>query len=238
MSEEKKDLLNEETADNAPATENKMSKKTKAVIIAVAAIAVVVIVILIGFGIGGDADKNVGEETASSGETTTLLPGIENGVVVDLNGQNGASSGGASGGNSSSGSGSGSGSSSQNGSSSGSGSQSQGGSSGETPTQGEATTVPENRNITVYVVMPENNRTTDTLEIYINGEKIDETFEVNVDGSTYRYTTPEKYKGDVTFEARLLNYGTSVSSIAYEGTDSVELRLPLNRAEENLGDDF
>ena len=228
MSEENKNLPNEEAAENMSAPKKKISKKAKAAIIAVAAVAVAAIVILIGFGIGGDADrKGTGEETAY-GETTTLLPGIENGVVVNPDDQNNASGGASSGG-------SGSGGSSQNGNSSGSGAGTQGGSENQPPE--ETTTVPDNRYITVYVVMPENSRTTDTLEAFVNGESIG-TIDVNVDGNAFQFTTPEKYEGDVTVEVKLQNYGTSVSGTAYEGTDSVELRLPLNRAEENLGNDF
>ena len=52
------------------------------------------------------------------------------------------------------------------------------------------------------------------------------------------FKTPDEYEGDVSVEVKLLNYGTSATGTVADGSDTVEIRLPLNRAEENLGDDF
>ena len=86
--------------------------------------------------------------------------------------------------------------------------------------------------------MPENNRTTDKLEFFINGESIGTIENVPVDGELHTYRTPDKYEGTVTVEAKLLNYVSSAPGTVADGSDTVEIRLPLNRAEENLGDNF
>lgn len=238
MSEENKNLTNESGENNAP--ENNNSKKKKAIIIGAVIVAVAVIIAVVACVSSGEKEN----------ESTPADEGVSEIIVISPNGEGGNANGtdnanqsnGEAGGSSSQGTGS-QGGSSQGGSSSQPGgsqngnSQNGAGSSNEQETPGETTTIPKNRIIYINVLMPENNRTTDKLEFFINGESIG-TQDVDVDGELHGFQTPDKYEGDVTVEVKILRYGTSATGTVADGSDTVEIRLPLNRAEENLGDNF
>lgn len=238
MSEENKNLTNSSGENNAP--ENNNSKKKKAIIIGAVIVAVAVIIAVVACVSSGKKEN----------ESTPAGEGVSEIIVISPNGEGGNANGtdnanqsnGEAGGSSSQGTGSQGGnsqggSSSQSGGSQGGNSQGGAGSSNEQTTPGETTTVAKNRYIYINVLMPENNRTTDKLEFFINGESIG-TQDVDVDGELHTYRTPDKYEGDVTVEVKILRYGTFESGTVAEGSDTVEIRLPLNRAEENLGDNF
>lgn len=233
MSEENKNLTNSSGENNAP--ENNNSKKKKAIIIGAVIVAVAVIIAVVACVSSGKKEN----------ESTPAGEGVSEIIVISPNGEGGNANGtdnanqsnGEAGGSSSQGTGS-QGGNSQGGSSSQSGgSQGGAGSSNEQTTPGETTTIPKSRYIYINVLMPENNRTTDKLEFFINGESIG-TQDVDVDGELHGFQTPDKYEGDVTVEVKILRYGTSATGTVADGSDTVEIRLPLNRAEENLGDDF
>lgn len=238
MSEENKNLTNESGENNAP--ENNNSKKKKAIIIGAVIVAVAVIIAVVACVSSGEKEN----------ESTPADEGVSEIIVISPNGEGGNANGtdnanqsnGEAGGSSSQGTGS-QGGNSQGGSSSqlvgsqGANTQGGAGSSNEQTTPGETTTIPKSRYIYINVLMPENNRTTDKLEFFINGESIG-TQDVDVDGELHSFQTPDKYEGDVTVEVKILRYGTSATGTVAEGSDTVEIRLPLNRAEENLGDDF
>lgn len=238
MSEENKNLTNESGESNAP--ENNNSKKKKAIIIGAVIVAVAVIIAVVACVSSGKKEN----------ESTPAGEGVSEIIVISPNGEGGNANGtdnanqsnGEAGGSSSQGTGSQGGnsqggSSSQSGGSQGGNSQGGAGSSNEQTTPGETTTVAKNRYIYINVLMPENNRTTDKLEFFINGESIG-TQDVDVDGELHGFQTPDKYEGDVTVEVKILRYGTSATGTVADGSDTVEIRLPLNRAEENLGDNF
>lgn len=243
MSEENKNLTNESGESNAP--ENNNSKKKKAIIIGAVIVAVAVIIAVVACVSSGKKEN----------ESTPADEGVSEIIVISPNGEGGNANGtdnanqsnGEAGGSSSQGTGSQGGNSqggsssqsggSQDGNSQGGNSQGGAGSSNEQTTPGETTTVAKNRYIYINVLMPENNRTTDKLEFFINGESIG-TQDVDVDGELHGFQTPDKYEGDVTVEVKILRYGTSATGTVADGSDTVEIRLPLNRAEENLGDNF
>lgn len=243
MSEENKNLTNESGESNAP--ENNNSKKKKAIIIGAVIVAVAVIIAVVACVSSGKKEN----------ESTPAGEGVSEIIVISPNGEGGNANGtdnanqsnGEAGGSSSQGTGSQGGNSqggsssqsggSQDGNSQGGNSQGGAGSSNEQTTPGETTTVAKNRYIYINVLMPENNRTTDKLEFFINGESIG-TQDVDVDGELHGFQTPDKYEGDVTVEVKILRYGTSATGTVADGSDTVEIRLPLNRAEENLGDNF
>lgn len=235
---ENKNLINESGENNAP--ENNNSKKKKAIIIGAVIVAVAVIIAVVACVSSGEKEN----------ESTPADEGVSEIIVISPNGEGGNASGsdnanqsgGEAGGSSSQGNGSQGGnsqggSSSQSGGSQGGNSQGGAGSSNEQTTPGETTTIPKSRYIYINVLMPENNRTTDKLEFFINGESIG-TQDVDVDGELHGFQTPDKYEGDVTVEVKILRYGTSATGTVADGSDTVEIRLPLNRAEENLGDNF
>lgn len=238
MSEENKNLINESGESNAP--ENNNSKKKKAIIIGAVIVAAAVIIAVV-VCVSSGSKKNEGT-TANEGvsEIIEITPNGEGGNASSSDNAN--QSGGGAGGSSSQSGGS-QGGSSQGGSSSQSGgsqsgnSQNGAGSSNEQETPGETTTIPKNRIVYINVLMPENKRTTDKIEFIVNGKSIGST-DVTVDGEMQHFKTPDEYEGDVSVEVKLLNYGTSATGTVAEGSDTVEIRLPLNRAEENLGDDF
>lgn len=233
MSEENKNLTNESGENNAP--ENNNSKKKKAIIIGAVIVAVAVIIAVVACVSSGEKEN----------ESTPADEGVSEIIVISPNGEGGNANGtdnanqsnGEAGGSSSQSGGSQGGSSSQSGGSQGGNSQGGAGSSNEQTTPGETTTIPKSRYIYINVLMPENNRTTDKLEFFINGESIG-TQDVDVDGELHGFQTPDKYEGDVTVEVKILRYGTSATGTVADGSDTVEIRLPLNRAEENLGDNF
>ncbi len=238
MSEENKNLTNSSGENNAP--ENNNSKKKKAIIIGAVIVAVAVIIAVVACVSSGKKEN----------ESTPAGEGVSEIIVISPNGEGGNANGtdnanqsnGEAGGSSSQGTGSQGGnsqggSSSQSGGSQGGNSQGGAGSSNEQEAPGETTTIPKSRYIYINVLMPENNRTTDKLEFFINGESIG-TQDVDVDGELHGFQTPDKYEGDVSVEVKLLNYGTSATGTVADGSDTVEIRLPLNRAEENLGDNF
>lgn len=233
MSEENKNLTNESGESNAP--ENNNFKKKKAIIIGAVIVAVAVIIAVVACVSSGKKEN----------ESTPAGEGVSEIIVISPNGEGGNANGtdnanqsnGEAGGSSSQGGNSQGGSSSQSGGSQGGNSQGGAGSSNEQTTPGETTTIPKSRYIYINVLMPENNRTTDKLEFFINGESIG-TQDVDVDGELHGFQTPDKYEGDVTVEVKILRYGTSATGTVADGSDTVEIRLPLNRAEENLGDDF
>lgn len=233
MSEENKNLTNESGESNAP--ENNNSKKKKAIIIGAVIVAVAVIIAVVACVSSGKKEN----------ESTPADEGVSEIIVISPNGEGGNANGtdnanqsnGEAGGSSSQGGNSQGGSSSQSGGSQGGNSQGGAGSSNEQTTPGETTTIPKSRYIYINVLMPENNRTTDKLEFFINGESIG-TQDVDVDGELHGFQTPDKYEGDVTVEVKILRYGTSATGTVADGSDTVEIRLPLNRAEENLGDNF
>lgn len=243
MSEENKNLTNESGENNAP--ENNNSKKKKAIIIGAVIVAVAVIIAVVACVSSGKKEN----------ESTPAGEGVSEIIVISPNGEGGNANGtdnanqsnGEAGGSSSQGTGSQGGNSqggsssqsggSQGGNSQGGNTQGGAGSSNEQTTPSETTTIPKNRYIYINVLMPENNRTTDKLEFFINGESIG-TQDVSVDGELHNFQTPDKYEGDVTIEVKLLRYGTSATGTVADGSDTVEIRLPLNRAEENLGDNF
>ena len=233
MSEENKNLTNESGESSAP--ENNNSKKKKAIIIGAVIVAVAVIIAIVACVSSGSKEN----------ESTTANEGVSEIIEITPNGEGGNASGsdnanqsgGGAGGSSSQSGGSQGGSSSQPGGSQSGNSQNGAGSSNEQETPGETTTIPKNRIIYINVLMPENKRTTDKIEFIVNGKSIGST-EVTVDGEMQHFKTPDEYEGDVSVEVKLLNYGTSATGTVAEGSDTVEIRLPLNRAEENLGDDF
>lgn len=238
MSEENKNLTNESGENNAP--ENNNSKKKKAIIIGAVIVAVAVIIAVVACVSSGEKEN----------ESTPADEGVSEIIVISPNGEGGNANGtdnanqsnGEAGGSSSQGTGSQGGnsqggSSSQSGGSQGGNSQGGAGSSNEQTTPGETTTIPKSRYIYINVLMPENKRTTDKIEFIVNGKSIGST-DVTVDGEMQHFKTPDEYEGDVSVEVKLLNYGTSATGTVAEGSDTVEIRLPLNRAEENLGDDF
>lgn len=233
MSEENKNLINESGESSAP--ENNNSKKKKAIIIGAVIVAVAVIIAVVACVSSGEKEN----------ESTPADEGVSEIIVISPNGEGGNANGtdnanqsnGEAGGSSSQSGGSQGGSSSQSGGSQGGNSQGGAGSSNEQTTPGETTTIPKSRYIYINVLMPENNRTTDKLEFFINGESIG-TQDVDVDGELHGFQTPDKYEGDVTVEVKILRYGTSATGTVADGSDTVEIRLPLNRAEENLGDNF
>lgn len=233
MSEENKNLTNESGENNAP--ENNNSKKKKAIIIGAVIVAVAVIIAVVACVSSGKKEN----------ESTPAGEGVSEIIVISPNGEGGNANGtdnanqsnGEAGGSSSQSGGSQGGSSSQSGGSQGGNSQGGAGSSNEQTTPGETTTIPKSRYIYINVLMPENNRTTDKLEFFINGESIG-TQDVDVDGELHGFQTPDKYEGDVTIEVKILRYGTFATGTVADGSDTVEIRLPLNRAEENLGDNF
>lgn len=230
---ENKNLTNESGENNAP--ENNNSKKKKAIIIGAVIVAVAVIIAVVACVSSGSKEN----------ESTPADEGVSEIIVISPNGEGGNANGtdnanqsnGEAGGSSSQGGNSQGGSSSQSGGSQGGNSQGGAGSSNEQTTPGETTTIPKSRYIYINVLMPENNRTTDKLEFFINGESIG-TQDVDVDGELHGFQTPDKYEGDVTVEVKILRYGTSATGTVADGSDTVEIRLPLNRAEENLGDNF
>lgn len=237
MSEENKNLTNESGENNAP--ENNNSKKKKAIIIGAVIVAVAVIIAVVACVSSGKKEN----------ESTPAGEGVSEIIVISPNGEGGNANGtdnanqsnGEAGGSSSQGTGS-QGGNSQGGSSSQGGSQSGNsqngaGSSNEQEAPGETTTIPKNRIIYINVLMPENKRTTDKIEFIVNGKSIGST-DVTVDGEMQHFKTPDKYEGDVTVEVKILRYGTSATGTVADGSDTVEIRLPLNRAEENLGDNF
>lgn len=238
MSEENKNLTNSSGENNAP--ENNNSKKKKAIIIGAVIVAVAVIIAVVA---GVSSGKKENESTPAGEGVSEIIVISPNGEGGNANGTDNANqSNGEAGGSSSQGTGSQGGnsqggSSSQSGGSQGGNSQGGAGSSNEQTTPGETTTIPKSRYIYINVLMPENNRTTDKLEFFINGESIG-TQDVDVDGELHGFQTPDKYEGDVTVEVKILRYGTSATGTVADGSDTVEIRLPLNRAEENLGDDF
>lgn len=238
MSEENKNLTNSSGENNAP--ENNNFKKKKAIIIGAVIVAVAVIIAVVACVSSGKKEN----------ESTPAGEGVSEIIVISPNGEGGNANGtdnanqsnGEAGGSSSQGTGSQGGnsqggSSSQSGGSQGGNSQGGAGSSNEQTTPGETTTIPKSRYIYINVLMPENNRTTDKLEFFINGESIG-TQDVDVDGELHGFQTPDKYEGDVTIEVKILRYGTFATGTVADGSDTVEIRLPLNRAEENLGDNF
>lgn len=233
MSEENKNLTNESGESNAP--ENNNSKKKKAIIIGAVIVAVAVIIAVVAC-VSSGSKKNEGT-TANEGvsEIIEITPNGEGGNASGSDNAN--QSGGGAGGSSSESGDSQGGSSSQPGGSQNGNSQNGAGSSNEQETPGETTTIPKNRIIYINVLMPENKRTTDKIEFIVNGKSIGST-DVTVDGEMQHFKTPDEYEGDVSVEVKLLNYGTSATGTVAEGSDTVEIRLPLNRAEENLGDDF
>lgn len=240
---ENKNLINESGENNAP--ENNNSKKKKAIIIGAVIVAVAVIIAVVACVSSGKKENESTPAGEGVSEIIVISPNGEGGNADgtdnanQLNGEAGGSSSqgtGSQGGNSQGGNSQG-GSSSQSGGSQGGNSQGGAGSSNEQTTPGETTTVAKNRYIYINVLMPENNRTTDKLEFFINGESIG-TQDVDVDGALHSFQTPDKYEGDVTIEVKLLRYGTSATGTVADGSDTVEIRLPLNRAEENLGDNF
>ena len=238
MSEENKNLTNSSGENNAP--ENNNSKKKKAIIIGAVIVAVAVIIAVVACASSG-SKKNEGT-TANEGESE-IIEITPNGEGGNASGSDNANQSGGGAGGSSSQSGGSQGGSWQGGSSSQSGgsqsgnSQNGAGSSNEQEAPGETTTIPKNRIIYINVLMPENKRTTDKIEFIVNGKSIGST-DVTVDGEMQHFKTPDEYEGDVSVEVKLLNYGTSATGTVAEGSDTVEIRLPLNRAEENLGDDF
>lgn len=238
MSEENKNLTNESGENNAP--ENNNSKKKKAIIIGAVIVAVAVIIAVVACVSSGEKENESTPAGEGVSEIIVISPNGEGGNANgtdNANQSNGEAGGSSSQGNGSQGGNSQGGSSSQSGGSQGGNSQGGAGSSNEQTTPGETTTVAKNRYIYINVLMPENNRTTDKLEFFINGESIG-TQDVDVDGELHTYRTPDKYEGDVTVEVKILRYGTFESGTVAEGSDTVEIRLPLNRAEENLGDNF
>ena len=238
MSEENKNLINESGESSAP--ENNNSKKKKAIIIGAVIVAVAVIIAVVAC-VSSGSKKNEGT-TANEG-VSEIIEITPNGEGGNASGSDNANQSGGGAGGSSSQSGGSQGGSSQGGSSSQPGgsqsgnSQNGAGSSNEQEAPGETTTIPKNRIIYINVLMPENKRTTDKIEFIVNGKSIGST-EVTVDGEMQHFKTPDEYEGDVSVEVKLLNYGTSATGTVAEGSDTVEIRLPLNRAEENLGDDF
>lgn len=238
MSEENKNLTNSSGENNAP--ENNNSKKKKAIIIGAVIVAVAVIIAVVACVSSGKKEN----------ESTPADEGVSEIIVISPNGEGGNANGtdnanqsnGEAGGSSSQGTGSQGGnsqggSSSQSGGSQGGNSQGGAGSSNEQTTPGETTTIPKSRYIYINVLMPENNRTTDKIEFIVNGKSIGST-DVTVDGEMQHFKTPDEYEGDVTVEVKILRYGTSATGTVADGSDTVEIRLPLNRAEENLGDNF
>ena len=238
MSEENKNLTNESGESNAP--ENNNSKKKKAIIIGAVIVAVAVIIAIVACVSSGSKEN---ESTTSNEGVSEIIEITPNGEGGNASGSDNANQSGGGAGGSSSQSGGSQGGSSQGGSSSQPGgsqsgnSQNGAGSSNEQEAPGETTTIPKNRIIYINVLMPENKRTTDKIEFIVNGKSIGST-EVTVDGEMQHFKTPDEYEGDVSVEVKLLNYGTSATGTVAEGSDTVEIRLPLNRAEENLGDDF
>lgn len=239
MSEENKNLINESGESSAP--ENNNSKKKKAIIIGAVIVAVAVIIAVVACVSSGSKEN---EGTTANEGVSEIIEITPNGEGGNASGSDNANqSGGGAGGSSSQSGGSQGGSSSQSGGSSSQGgsqngnSQNGAGSSNEQETPGETTTIPKNRIIYINVLMPENKRTTDKIEFIVNGKSIGST-DVTVDGEMQHFKTPDEYEGDVSVEVKLLNYGTSATGTVAEGSDTVEIRLPLNRAEENLGDDF
>lgn len=238
MSEENKNLTNESGESNAP--ENNNSKKKKAIIIGAVIVAVAVIIAVVACVSSGSKENEGTTANEGVSEIIEITPNGEGGNANgtdNANQSNGEAGGSSSQGTGSQGGNSQGGSSSQSGGSQGGNSQGGAGSSNEQTTPGETTTVAKNRYIYINVLMPENNRTTDKLEFFINGESIG-TQDVDVDGELHGFQTPDKYEGDVTVEVKILRYGTSATGTVADGSDTVEIRLPLNRAEENLGDNF
>lgn len=238
MSEENKNLTNESGENNAP--ENNNSKKKKAIIIGAVIAAVAVIIAVVACVSSGKKENESTPADEGVSEIIVISPNGEGGNANgtdNANQSNGEAGGSSSQGNGSQGGNSQGGSSPQSGGSQGGNSQGGAGSSNEQTTPGETTTIPKSRYIYINVLMPENNRTTDKLEFFINGESIG-TQEVSVDGELHGFQTPDKYEGAVTVEVKLLRYGTSATGTVADGSDAVEIRLPLNRAEENLGDNF
>lgn len=235
---ENKNLTNESGENNAP--ENNNSKKKKAIIIGAVIVTVAVIIAVVACVSSGKKENESTPAGEGVSEIIVISPNGEGGNANgtdNANQSNGEAGGSSSQGNGSQGGNSQGGSSSQSGGSQGGNSQGGAGSSNEQTTPGETTTVAKNRYIYINVLMPENNRTTDKLEFFINGESIG-TQDVDVDGALHSFQTPDKYEGDVTIEVKLLRYGTSATGTVADGSDTVEIRLPLNRAEENLGDNF
>lgn len=238
MSEENKNLTNSSGENNAP--ENNNSKKKKAIIIGAVIVAVAVIIAVVACVSSGKKENESTPAGEGVSEIIVISPNGEGGNANgtdNANQSNGEAGGSSSQGNGSQGGNSQGGSSSQSGGSQGGNLQGGAGSSNEQTTPGETTTIPKSRYIYINVLMPENNRTTDKLEFFINGESIG-TQDVDVDGELHGFQTPDKYEGDVTVEVKILRYGTSATGTVADGSDTVEIRLPLNRAEENLGDNF
>ncbi|MCI6244873.1 MAG: hypothetical protein MR619_03145 [Eubacterium sp.] len=238
MSEENKNLTNESGENNAP--ENNNSKKKKAIIIGAVIVAIAVIIAVVACVSSGKKENESTPADEGVSEIIVISPNGEGGNANgtdNANQSNGEAGGSSSQGTASQGGNSQGGSSSQGNGSQGGNSQAGAGSSNEQTTPGETTTIPKSRYIYINVLVPENNRTTDKLEFFINGESIG-TQDVDVDGELHGFQTPDKYEGDVTVEVKILRYGTSATGTVADGSDTVEIRLPLNRAEENLGDNF
>lgn len=184
----------------------------------------------------GKAVTRVVEVTDENGDPVSTS---NNGSAGSNASGSGSGSGNASGNNGSSGNSgsgnSGSGNSGNNsnsgnsgsGSGSGSGSDSGSGSGSETTTKPETTTVAANRNIKITVSLPIDSNKEDTLTLYVNGDKVKED-KVVLNGTTYSFTTKDKYKGEVKVKASLKSYDKTTPTVTVtvaKNSDTAKINL-------------
>lgn len=115
--------------------------------------------------------------------------------------------------------------------------------SGETTTKKkpESTAAPttvknKKRSITFNITLPQANGVKDTLEILINNEIVSAQ-EVYLKGNTITFVTEKQYEGEIVAVARLTSYGAFQSAIVKANENEKNIKLPLNKTEDNVVED-
>lgn len=86
------------------------------------------------------------------------------------------------------------------------------------------TTVPDNRVIKITVQLPHGSNEKDTIIISVNGKEVKKDT-VSLNGSTYTFTTKDKYRGEVKVRAELKNNGKSENAVVKKGKAQVLIDL-------------
>ena len=83
----------------------------------------------------------------------------------------------------------------------------------------------KSRKIKINVVLPADSNMEDTLTVSIDGKEIKKE-KVRLDGSTYTFTTEDKYKGEVEIKAELKEHG---AEILLTDKEECTIEVPLGR---------
>lgn len=173
----------------------------------------------------GNASAN--GSASGSGSTGSNASGNNSGSGNSGSGNSGSGNSGSGNSGSNNNSGSNSGSNSENNNGSNGSEDKPSSNSGSETTKKPETTVAANRNIKISVSLPIDSSKEDTLTLYVNGEKVKED-KVVLNGTTYSFTTKDKYKGSVKVKASLKNYDKTTSTVTVtvaKNSDTAKINL-------------